>query len=114
MKKDVILSPIDLLITIVNRGMGEKVKETISEFNFKNHIELIGYGTAESEISDLFGFGIKERDIVLSFVESEKSKAVLDKLNEEFYFNERHTGLAFTIPLNSAEKSLVDLLKLKL
>jgi len=114
MKKEPILSPIDLLITIVDQNSGEKVINFLKQKDVSYYVECSGHGTAESELQDLFGFGIRERDIVISLVNSKKSEELLHELNEIFGFNERHTGLAFTVPLNSAEKQLADLLNIKL
>ena len=107
------ISPINLLVVIVDRYLGEAVTQILEQNSIKAYIQCLGHGTAESEISDLFGFGIKERDIVLSFVVPNASEELLQKLNEEFKFTERHNGLAFTVPINSAEKQLLKILNIK-
>jgi hypothetical protein len=104
-------SPVDLLIAIVNRHKGHNVCEILNDYKVQMHLNCIGHGTAESTLADLFGFGIVERDIVISLVPVTISEKILNKLNREFHFNERHNGLAMTIPVNSIEKNLLDFIK---
>ncbi|MFA6860140.1 MAG: hypothetical protein WCR30_01975 [Clostridia bacterium] len=106
-------SPLELLITIVERHRGHEVCEILNTNQDVTHINCIGYGTADSEIADLFGFGISERDVVLSLVQSENSVEILKKLNEKFDFNKKNNGISFTIPVNSIEKKLYNLLKMR-
>lgn len=110
-KKEKIKSPINLLIVIVNRHKGDSVVAALNEKNITAHVNCMGYGTSESGIADLFGFGIIERDIVASLVPSTESKNILEELNGKFNFDEPHNGLAFTVPVNSIEKKLFDFIK---
>lgn len=106
-------SYIELLIVIVKRHKGHIVCEILNEYKCVNHINCIGHGTTDSEVADLFGFGIIERDIVVSVIASNKTEKILKDLDTTFHFDERHNGLAFTVPINSIEKNLLDLLNIK-
>lgn len=109
--KEKIRSPIELLIVVVNRHKGESVIEILNEKKVSIHVNCMGQGTSESGIADLFGFGIIERDVVLSLVPSEKKESILEELNQKFNFDQPHNGLAFTVPINSVEKKLLDFIK---
>lgn len=112
MKRKKIISPIDLLIVIIPRHKGNKVCKILNDYKIYTHVNCIGYGTAESTIADLFGFGIKERDIVFAIIPTDKGEKLLDVFENEFKFEEKDNGLAMTLPINSIEKKLFDLIKI--
>ncbi|MDD4110334.1 MAG: hypothetical protein PHS54_02145 [Clostridia bacterium] len=101
-------SPVDMLIAIVGRHKGNEAIEILNKYKIFTHVICIGNGTAESDIADLFGFGIIERDVVISLIPVIKSTKILNSLNRKFHFKERHNGLAFTIPINSIEKKILE------
>lgn len=93
--------PIKLLISIVNRGKGEKVEELLQSMGITYHLICLGYGTANSDILDYLGLGETDKDIVISTVESDKIQSALDTLNNKLHFSKDGNGIAFTIPINS-------------
>lgn len=114
MKNEKINSPLDILMVIIDAAYEEVLVPLLEKNDVTNYIHLAGRGTAESELSELFGFGIKNREVFLCLVKSEKSEELLEILNNEIHFDIEHQGLAFTIPLNSAEKELLKLFHIKL
>lgn len=110
MKKE-LKSPIEILITIVTNKELENVVNILEGYNECNGIHVLGYGTVDSEIVDLFGFGLFERVITFSIIEVKNSKTIIEKLNEELNFTtEDKMGIAFTIPINSIEKEFFNTL----
>jgi hypothetical protein len=99
-----------LLLVIVNRHEGHNVVNILNKNKIESHINCIGHGTSESGIAELFGFGIIERDMVLSIIPNELNEKILDDLNNVFNFDEPHKGLALTIPVNKIEKKLLNLI----
>lgn len=57
-----------MLVTIVDRGLGEKVVGFNQAHDVKVNMTCLGRGTASSRILDLLGVGSTEKDVVLSFV----------------------------------------------
>ena len=108
-------APLELLITIVSEHASDKVLEILDEFKAKNSLVILANGTVESEIVDLFGFGQIERTITATFIKSENSALIVERISKDLNFHcEEGKGLAFTIPLNSMEKSVLDFYKVKL
>lgn len=112
MRKKKIDSPVNLLIAIVGRNKGTDAIKVLNRYKIFTHFVCIGNGTAESEIADLFGFGIIERDVVISLAPVTNSTKILNSLDRKFHFKERHNGLALTIPINSVEKKILESLKI--
>jgi len=92
--------PIRWLITIVDRGKGEKVAKIYRENHLFIHIAVLGIGTAQSEIMDYLGLDEPEKDIVLTLVPDIMVTRVLQNLDNKMQFYRPGSGVAFTIPLS--------------
>lgn len=96
---------IKLLVTIVNRGKGEKLTELYRSNNISYNIICLGRGTANSDILEYLGIGESEKDVVISVVHEEDIENVMQKLNDKLNFSSQGTGIAFTIPISSVDRN---------
>lgn len=91
---------VKLLVTIVDRGQGNKVVK----LNEKEHIHVqfvcLGRGTASSEILDYLGIGETEKEVVVSLVPENKIPELLNMLSDKMHLNKPGKGIAFTLPLS--------------
>lgn len=89
-----------LLISIVNRGQGEKVAEVCMQEHVHYHFICHGVGTASSEILDYLGIGESDKDIVMTIIPASRSarleKLVFDKLQMRW----PGRGILFSIRMN--------------
>lgn len=113
MKKTSIKSPVKLLLTIVDDGVGDLLEKYYNERNLTGGLVFKGKGTAESEIADLFGFGLSDKDIVAIFVPSDCEDIVND-VNEITGIERDSYGLNMVLEINSASSNLLDGLGIKL
>lgn len=90
-----------LVITFVDRGLGNKVCQLFEMLGAHHHEIILGYGTASSEIYDYLGFGSIEKDIVISVVEETTASFMLKVLEEEMNFGSPGHGVACSIPILS-------------
>lgn len=97
---------IKLLVTIVDRGKGEKVTEILRESHVMYNLIMLGKGTAKSEILDYLGLGQTEKDIVLSVVQEDSMPIITEILNEKLQLKEPGNGVSFTIPISSVDSAL--------
>lgn len=97
---------IKMLITVVDRGKGEKHTELYRKNNVMYNMILLGKGTAKSEILDYLGIGRTEKDIIISVGEEDNIKNIMRILKEEMYLNEPGNGIAFTTSISSVDSSL--------
>ncbi len=104
--------PFEILVCFTNRGKGEKVAELLNQNGITNIIQLMGKGTTESEIADLFGFGVAERDVVACFIESNKGSAMVEIIYTDTELNIEDNGVVFTMQPSSAAANLLSFLKL--
>jgi hypothetical protein len=73
-------------------------------------VEMLGKGTANSELLDYLSLGKTEKTIVLGFALTEEVDKVLLALKNHLEFEKRGAGVAFTIPINSIGKQAMKLL----
>lgn len=88
-----------LLFVICDRNITEKVLDVLNETHVHYHISCYAKGTANSEILSYFGLAETDKELILSFVEDEYVKVVMEKLGS-FEFIKNHGAVAFTVPLD--------------
>jgi hypothetical protein len=89
------------MITIVNRGSGEKVAELFTKEGVTFNLLMLGKGTSDLKFSDFLGLGETEKAVLFSTMPYEISRILLRKLNKETDLNKPGHGIAFTIPVGS-------------
>ncbi len=98
-----------LFVTIVDRNMGNRVVKLFEEVGSHYHQIIYGKGTAPKEIYDYLGFGVIEKEVVLSLAPTDLVPFMIDVLRTELHFDQPGYGVACTIPLDSvAGKSVLD------
>ncbi|HHU43100.1 MAG: hypothetical protein QM214_06695 [Bacillota bacterium] len=98
--------PVKMLMVIVDRGKGKKIIKMLNDFGLGYTFAAYGTGTASTEIRTYFGLEESQRDIVFGIVPQEKSKDIMDLLNEKLKLRKPNTGIAFTIPIKCVSSML--------
>ena len=104
---------LSLLITIINSTDEKRFIKVINKFNinFKNVIH--GTGTASSSLLEYFGLNNEEKSLIISIAPTNTCKHILYEIDKKIKIYEPGKGIAFTIPLSSSIKYLVDYYKEK-
>ena len=100
---------LEALITIVDYSLGKRLKNLYKRNNLPLYILSHGYGSAESEIYDLLGFGSPKKMFALSIQSAGVTPRLLTQLQERIAFHKPGTGIAFSISVDSVSRSLWDL-----
>lgn len=95
-----------LIMTIIERGCGNKLIDLYTKNQVFNHIRCEGSGTATSEILDILGIGSSEKDIILSLAPGPVAHALLDALDDDLHGKAPGRGIAFTAPLAAVSNLL--------
>ena len=114
MAKTKIKSPISLLIVLVDDGVGVQVEEYLTKKHLKAGVLFNGKGTAESEIADIFGFGLGDRDIVACIVPVDKQEKILADVTELTGIEKDNYGLTMLLPIDSASSTILELMGITL
>lgn len=92
--------PTVLMITILNRGYGNKITELFTGRGVRMNFLALGKGTADSKILSYWGLGETEKDILLSIMSSQTAITLAEELNVKM--GKPGTGIALTIPISGA------------
>lgn len=93
------LKQMALIMSIVERGSGNKLTRLYTENQVFTHLRCEGTGTATSEIMDILGLGSAEKDVVLSLAPLGTARVLLDQLSGDLGSAVPGRGIAFTVPL---------------
>ncbi|RXI95555.1 PII family protein [Anaerobacillus alkaliphilus] len=88
----------DLIVTIVNKGDSDDVVDASKKAGAEGGTIISGRGTGIHEQAKLFNILIEpEKDIVLTLVDREKTKQVLEQIEEDVELNKPGKGIAFVL-----------------
>ncbi len=100
------IKKIKLVVTIVDRGLGDEVVELLKESGVTYTLISPAYCGSGSAIMDYHGLSSQERDLIFSVVTEDKVKDVLNKVLYKFDLDEPGNGMAFAIPISGVSGPL--------
>lgn len=93
----------ELIITIVDKGCAEEVRNTARAAGSRGGTLLHGLGLGGAEAEKILGISIKpEKDIILIVVEKEQSQNVMSKITKAVGLNTENHGICFALPVDNA------------
>lgn len=99
---------IKLLFIILDVGYLKKVNSLLNKFGIKFKTVSNASGTASPSVLSYFGLIDVEKEIYIGIIPDYLSSEILSKINLEFDLTNIGTGIAFTIPIVSSNKYLID------
>ena len=103
-------SPMSVLLVICDKDMSDEVEEYLNKKHLKNGIIFSGKGTSESNIADIFGFGIDDRSIIAVLVPEDKKEKYLEEVTKVTRIEIDNYGLAMLLDVSSASSPLLGLM----
>ena len=110
MKTTKIKSPMSVLLSISDSEFSNEIEEYLNKKHLKNGIIFSGKGTSESNIADIFGFGMDDRTILAVLVPEEKKEKYLEDITEITRIESDNYGLAMLLEVSSASSPLLGLM----
>lgn len=89
------------LVTVVDRGKGDRVTELLTRDGAGQHIVALGHGTAHKGILSLLGLKDTAKDVVISFLPGKVAEKVLSRLAYALEMDRPGRGIAFAVPVDS-------------
>ena len=96
---------LSLIVTIVDRKVGKKVKKIFKKEGCNYHLSFVGKGTAPKEIFEYLGVGIIEKDVIFSVIDLELKDKVMEALKKKLHFDKPGKGVACSIPINAIDSA---------
>lgn len=94
------ITPMQMLMTVVERGKGMALIKKYEQFKIFHHIQAAGHGTAASHLLDALGFGTPERDVIFSFGPRDTINQIMFYLKDEDRSALSAPGIAITTTLS--------------
>ena len=114
MKKLNIKSPVGLMIVFCDKNREEDVERYLFKNNLKLGVIMKGEGTTESEIADIFGFGMMDKSVILSLIPTEKKDKILKDITDITGIESDSYGLAMFLNITSATNIILNNMGIKL
>ena len=93
-------SPMQLLVSIVERGKGSLLIDHYRACRLLYHCRAAGRGSVASHLMDTLGFGTTERDVVLTLGTRDAVRGLLRQLKDEDRSKLNAQGIAFSLNLS--------------
>lgn len=98
------------LLSIVEQGRGKKLTKALSDRNIALHFQTVGYGTAPSEMMDLFGMGTNDKDIIISLGARNDVYSITKNLSEGLQGQAQYNGLMVVLDITAAGRVVTEFL----
>lgn len=99
---------LSLLFYIINPN-DKKFLKFLNKYKIKFKTIINATGTASSSLLDYFGLNEIDKILILSIVPTNYAKYILMEMTKKLSINEPGKGIAFTIPISSSTKYLLDM-----
>lgn len=98
------------LLSIVERGKGKKLMGTLNDKNIRMHFQFVGFGTAPTEMMDIFGLGSNDKDIILSFAAEATVRELMADFGNNFSSYSEYGGLMILLRLSAINRLVFEIL----
>lgn len=90
-----------MMVTVINRSIGPKMLSFYKENELVVNLNMLGAGTANSDMLDYFGLEATEKAVMFAVVTREMWRKLKRGLQKKMHIDVPGTGIAFIIPLSS-------------
>ena len=98
------------LLSIVERDKGKKLIKVLENINIRMNFQCVGFGTAPTEMMDIFGLGSNDKDIIISFAAENTVKEMMSDFGTSFASHIKFGGLMIILSTSAASRVLTELL----
>ena len=110
MKKQKVSEKFSVLIAICDNEQLPVLDDYLSQHKLKNGLVFMGKGTAESNIADIFGFGLSDKIITALLVKESKQDKLIKDITKLLRIEEDMFGLTMLLETSSASSVVLDML----
>lgn len=97
-----------MLFIIINYTDEKRINKIIEKYKIGFKVIMHGKGTASSSLLEYFGLNEEEKSIMTMVLPKTNSKHILKEIQQQIKVHEHGRGIAFTIPLSSGSKYMID------
>ncbi|MBQ2932110.1 MAG: hypothetical protein IJE62_04620 [Clostridia bacterium] len=99
-----------ILLSIVERDKGKKLIKELESINISINFQSVGFGTAPTEMMDIFGLGSNDKDIIISLGAENVVKDMMANFGTTFASHSKYGGLMIILEVSAASRILTEIL----
>ena len=99
-----------VLLSIVQQGSGKKLIKALQDQSFKLNFQTFGFGTAPTEMMDIFGLGTNDKDIIISLASKNDVARLVTNFGEIFPSHSKYGGIMIVIDVIASSRVLSEIL----
>lgn len=99
-----------ILLSIVERDKGKKLIKELENINIRVNFQTVGFGTAPTEMMDIFGLGSNDKDIIISLGAESAVKDMMANFGTTFASHSKYGGLMIILEVSAANRILTEIL----
>lgn len=109
-KQELNIDKFGVMLAICDDEQREILEDFLAKNKLNNTIFFKGKGTAESEIADMFGFGLSDRVISATLVPETGQEKLVKQLSNALGIEKNTYGLAMLLDINSASSVVLQMM----
>jgi len=114
MKKQTVTDKFSVLIAICDDEQKQDLEEYLSNKKLKNGLMFMGKGTAESQVADIFGFGLSDKVITALLVPMSKQEKVIKEITDLLRIEVDRYGLTMLLDVSSASSVVLEMMGIEI
>ena len=99
-----------MVLSVILRGKGKTYCEMLEKRGIHFHLQTVGFGTAPSEMMDIFGLGSNDKDIVISIAPRSQVRPLAADLAKSLDTTPRYGGLMTIFSLSAINRLSAEIL----
>lgn len=93
-----------MLYSVLGRGKSKQYMEMLNEKNIRFHMQMTAFGTAPSEMLDIFGLGNTDKDVVISYAPEAMVRKLMSELSKNIGTGSEYGGLMISMRLSAINR----------
>lgn len=98
------------LLSIVEEGKGKRLIKELNSLGVRVNFQIVGFGTAPTEMMDIFGLGTNDKDIILSLGAENDIMDMVANFGESFKSHSKYGGLMIVLDISATSRVLNEIL----
>ncbi len=99
-----------MMLSIVEAEKGHKLIEVLEKQGITMNMQIVGYGTAPTEMMDIFGLGSNDKDIILSMGSKKAINALMSNFGNSFTSYTKYGGLLMVLNVLAVNRLVAEVL----
>lgn len=93
-----------MMFSIITRGKAGRYMQNLNENGMSFHIQTTGFGTAPSEMMDIFGLGTNDKDVLITLAPESIIENYANQLNKNIGGSFEYGGLMMCVRLSAINR----------